>query len=254
MRCSRRQLKEKEPEIRTRRRCARGRGTGGTSIEDCTYREENDDDHWGHHNEFLKHWDGGKGIFNCAAQHVPMSAVQHLYGVGKDSYFANKETFCAVRDPYDRVISAFSFNGRGDKWTATACSPEQLNKEVVWRLKKMEKNPLQEDCHWLPQVWYVKGVKMVDNGQWKVDLKQQNCKHILRFEHLVEEFNSLMQTKGYAYRMHQRSQKGSASAGSTTSSANCTKLTKRDLEPETRRMLEQFYKDDFDALSYERLP
>jgi len=83
-------------------------------------------------------------------------------------------TFCVMREPFERILSEIryelSLEGRN-------CMSER---ELNFRLDFSARIGQHMDCHWIPQYEYVK-----------------HCDHVLRYDHLRSDFNTLMRHYGY---------------------------------------------------------
>jgi hypothetical protein len=215
--------------------------TGGTSIEDCGKDEVDDIDRWGSRNNdihvkiFL-----GKEHGKCWGQHVPPTMAAQLQGV-----YGAGETFCVVRHPADRLISEYGFMQSWTKRTNQRCDAETLNQKLVdWMLKVKGVNgsrpyPYSRDCHMIPQAAFVYGW---DPVKQQVMPEVKSCKHVLRFESLTQDFNTLMGQKGFPYRLSHKK--------SMPSLAECTTLKKGALYPKTKDLMREVYKQDFELLGY----
>lgn len=230
--------------------------TGGSSVEDCARDQPRATDRWGVHNPLLNNltemnataiwppWgergygpDGTGFPARCFAQHVPPS----LLDVG---YYTEGETFCAVRNPYDRIISQLGFTEAFYLQTYK-CNATELNRYVSTILPLLHLHPYYADCHHLPQAAFVYGW---DPKKMAVDRQAKSCNNIMRYESLAEDFNKLMAKKGYPYRLSESSRNSE-----TKSPSGCQVLTKDDLSIENRLLIENVYKEDFELFGYERL-
>lgn len=201
--------------------------TGGTTIEDCTKDESSGEHRWGVLNPAIagQH----KGILSCYGQHIPPNLLD---------FYAGKETFCVVRDPYERLVSQFGFASAFFP-KENDCSVDGMNKYLLTELQVLKTNPEKDDCHLLPQSAYVWGW---DKATRSVSRASKNCKHVLRFEHLHSEFNKLMAEKGYPYRL------GGKRNLNTKSPSNCSKLSADNLSKEVIELATEIYREDFELL------
>lgn len=217
--------------------------TGGTSIEDCSKDEMDDNDRWGSRNTQIHQKIGMGGVQGkCWGQHVPPSMAPVLEPV-----FSSGETFCVVRHPADRLISEYGFMQSWTKRENQRCDAETMNGKLVEWMRKVKgavtnrsrPSPYYRDCHMIPQAAFVRGW---DAATQAVIPSQQVCKHVLRFESLTKDFNKLMETKGFPYRLTEKK--------SMPSLASCSPLKKTALYQETKDLLRELYKDDFELLGY----
>merc|ERR1711884_751354 len=91
--------------------------------------------------------------------------------------YSECDTFCVVRNPIDRAISAHTYLRREAGLKNLACSAIGLGSSL--------KMPYALGCFFVPQAEFVFGA----NGS-------RLCQHVLHFENLTAEFNLLMQRYG----------------------------------------------------------
>jgi len=215
--------------------------TGGTAVEACT--EGDSKEQWGVQNPALQ---GLRKLSKtvklpemggaCYKQHVPPSLWE-----ASESPYADKETFCIVRNPYSRIISQFKFELAFFK-KPTECSAEQLNWLIQTRLNDIQQNgnKFAADCHWTPQSFYVYGV---NNETLSLDVKQRSCKNVLTYENLHAPLNALLKEHNYPYRLDKHGHSG------TSVSEDC-KVSQADISEESRRLIERVYRSDFHLFGY----
>lgn len=210
--------------------------TGGTTVESCS-QSAPEALRWGVANPAIRgHRE--KEVTKCFLQHAPPSQAPQFY--------EGRDTFCVVRDPYQRAVSQHGFMSMffPNKWS---CNATSLNAYLRGRLPTLAKSPYQDDCHLLPQAAYV--------HRWSaqakaVDLRgPRGCGNFLRFENLSRSFNATMESYGLPYRLNSLK---TISSG-TMSSKRCHELSPRDLEEDVRRLIEEVYRVDFEVLGYPRL-
>jgi len=171
----------------------------GTSVEDAGL---NSGYNWGQNFETSQLGDGDGCEFDgarnlrceveghrnqtCVWRHVP---PQYLKGFHNPYY--NKDSFCIVRNPFDRFVSEYIYLVSGEYadfqsdeilTEFPACSAEGLNYFAKMALRNL--SDFSFDCHLVPQTDYVWGK---DGHQW--------CQNVLRFERMPEAFDSFMDTK-----------------------------------------------------------
>lgn len=216
--------------------------TSGSTIEGCTDFEENPDYKWGKNNpqlhvsSFALPAPAGQKPSLCNKHHVPPALIPE--------HFAGRETFCVVRNPYDRLISQLGFH---NMHTADnrGCSGAGLNSYLADVLRTIKGSPYHEDCHFVPQAAFVLGW---DSRALKVDRERSSCKHVLRFETLARDFDELMAERGYPYRLE-----GAKRAWAIQSHPPCDTLRKEQIAPDVLRQVEEIYRDDFELFGYPKL-
>lgn len=149
----------------------------------------------------------------------------------KDNPYANKSTFCVVRNPYERLVSEFFWS-----CTKSAGVCENANKNItsetmnafIQQRAKTYKH-VGYHGHFFPQHLYVFDMK----GNQVID-------HILRFENLDEDFDALMQLYNLDIELPKK-----------LNARNSTDLlTVRDLTIETIYVINKVYMMDFVRFSY----
>lgn len=215
--------------------------TGGTSAEACTANEKHGAHRWGALNPVL-HADGKRTIINnktgakCFGQHVPPNVVD---------FYTGQDTFCVVRDPFARMISVYGYRNVMIDKDRHPCTPEMMNVRLIEWLTKVKggkKKPAfyLHDCHMLPQSAWVYGW---DPDGGVVNRSMRGCNHVLQFGNLVSEFNALMSSKGYAYRLTRNKRQMSSPSA-------CAALAKSDLSDATKELIREVYRDDFELLGF----
>lgn len=212
----------------------------GTSIEDCTVHEEVG---WGSVNEELKGRYKTPQGGTCFKQHIPPTLL--------GNYYEGKDTFCVVRNPYERMISEFHFPWNPDFASmarAGLCNAASLNKFAIKVLTGAKTNPYGHDCHLLPQAAFV--------YDWddKTHAVQRNakqwCKRLIPHENLQKDFNALMEDNGYKYRLT-----GVVSPHNVAGPYwNCTHVTPNDFTAEARKLINEVWRADFEFLNFTMLP
>jgi hypothetical protein len=153
----------------------------------------------------------------CTYWHTPPK----YFGV--DSFYKKDETFCVVRDPYDRLVSEFKYRNK-NKATHTK---EQLNAWIQEHLKPEYYNNGENNCHFIPQHEFVYD-----------DLGNKTCDNILRFDSLTDDFNKLTKKHEIDVRL----------SDSRRDNVTPNSLSTKDLYEETKRVIRSIYKKDFDLL------
>lgn len=144
---------------------------------------------------------------NCNLWHLPPTQKIKEYQI---------PTFCVIRNPYERIISEYKF--RNSKY-----SVEGLNKYISKCMDWLDKDPYIYDCHWIPQYQYL-----------------TYCDHVLHFEHLQEEFDSLMKKYNLpiVLDLHRNQSKPS-------------EVSVKDISSDNIKRINQYYQHDFEQLKYD---
>lgn len=142
---------------------------------------------------------------------------------GEDSYYNGDETFCIVRDPFERMVSEFKYRNT-DKSTHTK---ENLNRWINEHLQPEYYINGTKNCHFIPQHEYVYD-----------DVGNKTCDNILRFDSLTDDFNKLAKN-------HQLNIKLSDSRRDNVSPDS---VSVKDLYEETRLKISKIYEKDFALL------
>lgn len=191
---------------------------------------------------------GNFGMKCCSWWHVPPR-----YTNDWRPYYSASKRFCAVRNPYAKVLSEYMFR-HGKAIRKLPC--DKLNKTEVneWLRARMKgqlggANTL-DDCHWYPQYQYIEpnlgvagepsppraapGNPYIDAGP-----DGRSCNRVMRMENLTLEFASLMSELGHP----------EIKLPKTKSFASgCKDLNM--LEPETRALIGTTYRQDFIQFGY----
>lgn len=152
----------------------------------------------------------------------------HDYKNGIPSFNSLSKKFTVVRNPYDRIVSEYNYNEFNP---SCINDPRVLNEWVKYKLKQVNSTPDMDDNHFVPQWRYV----FDKNGNRKVN-------HVIKYENLKPEFDSLM--KKYNLPMRLPIKKNS------TARKKCTNLTAKDLDMVSRRMIQEYYRKDFELFGY----
>jgi len=220
---------------------------GGTAVEDVRLRAEKlykaPVPMWGVQDTIHQH--GLSAIKNASfvdGKQIPKCFLQHHPPNLNPAAFSDSDTFCVVRDPIKRMVSQFGFlvSMFGNRHN---CSAASLNNYFHKSMTAAQTNPYTNDCHLMPQVAYVQGWDSTVLPHGKADYsKPRFCKHALRFDHIEDDFNSLMET--YSYPLHLDR---SHVTGTSTPSA-CGKFTRKDFDKDVLKMADAMYKEDYKLL------
>ena len=143
--------------------------------------------------------------------------------LGRTIYKKDDELFCVVRNPYDKIISAYKYaNGK-------RASKEGLNTFIKDKLTHFKKNERWNGCHILPQYKYTHG-----------NIK---CDHILKFENLENDLKKLNENYENKNINNIKLEKNNKSK---------SKLNTNDLTQESKDLIYKVYKKDFELFGYKK--
>lgn len=190
--------------------------------------------------------------------HVPRC---HWERFNLQPFSEKKSSFCVVRHPYTRAVSAFGWRHHNIP-LEDFCNARELNAYVKRRLApqlrrlndtaacRLDKELGVDDCHWLPQWMY------------------QPCDSVLHYENLQSEFDLLMQNytaRGFLnasrnLRLAPQQQEAPSDGPSRPSQPrtrlaravhrHTCNLTASALDASSRAMLDEVYARDFAELGY----
>lgn len=164
----------------------------------------------------------------CSKHHVPPALFEPV----QENWNAD-DAFCVVRNPYDRIVSEYSYRlsvagvPRYFLPKEHTCLPEGLNYFVQQAmLAYVSGKPFAFDCHLLPQVEYVAG----GGKHW--------CGNTLKMEDLPDNFNQLMEARGVPVRLPEDKK-------SFSFDSRCQALSVEDLSDVSKAMIDIVYEEDF---------
>jgi len=156
-------------------------------------------------------------------RHVPLDCFE------KGNPYVDYDVFVSIRNPIERIISAYNFNTRNRKGTRSVGA---LNKWIVDNLELAKTNPYVHTCFLLPMNRFI----------YYDDPEKYKVHHILRFENLKEDYENLMNKYGSNMKFE---------------NVHCFKsdsgFTRNDLTPETISAIKDFYRKDFELWYPEEL-
>ena len=177
-----------------------------------------------------------KCIRKCVPYHIPPRHFMPDYSYYDKSKY---KLFCIVRNPFSRILSEYIYLYKYSKQFKQIpieefCSIRVFNENLENLIGDFEHNQCHLNCHGLPQYDFVYDI----NG----DLV---CDHVLRFEHLEEEFTALMELYGlviplihYNQREHCNGKNGEH------------ELKMADISASNRQLIIDLYSKDFLHFNY----
>lgn len=210
---------------------------GGKSIEELSTPGTSG---WGHRNQLLA---GETRVFDqgylCSLTNVPPTLVHWAY--------SNRQTFCVVRDPYERMVAEFqrSLEAQGRSPPEGDCE-KMLNAFVFDSLLRVlgdsrnAARPYSSDCRFLPQAAFVHGwhlkAEQVDHGE-------ASCSHMFNYDQLPGEVNHFLASQGFSQRLSEKP------PGPTV----CKMLGKANLNRTAVLLVDRAFRDDFRLLGFQRM-
>mmetsp|Transcript_29913 Transcript_29913/g.48334 ORF Transcript_29913/g.48334 Transcript_29913/m.48334 type:complete len:332 (+) Transcript_29913:61-1056(+) len=123
----------------------------------------------------------------CSRWHVPPGLDPKM----AKSLNQNCDSFVVVRDPMERMRSEFNWLRKGRSLDSLdTCTSKGFEDFVRRNLQKTDEGLEVDDCHFLPQVYYV-----FENGDHKNG--KQLSRHVLKLKELSREFPALMARYGH---------------------------------------------------------
>ena len=171
---------------------------------------------------FLKNYKKYKNIkkkYGISTYHIPPS-----YFEKDNNPYDNKELFCVVRNPYDRMVSEFKFYNKFYKKNHNP-SKENLNKFIKKLPKLIQGKKIKYDGHLLPQYKYLENT----------NIKYEN---ILKFENLEDDFNNFCLNNNLPIHKLSKNNK------------TISKLSVEDLDQESKDIIYEIYEKDFKNFGY----
>ncbi len=203
----------------------------------------------------------------CSPWHEP-PATFTAHGVNP---YAGADTFCIVRNPYDKAISEFVYaNMSPDSWYSgythcihreaflaiPSCDQYSLNEWLVRALGKLQGEIGRSrassissalgrcgDCHFVPQWMYVDG----DGAEGE----HATCQNVLKLESLSTAFSALMNQ--YNCPVMASADLGAYQDTAATTVHDCN-LSASDLNATALGLIHDIYARDFEQFGYDQLP
>lgn len=150
---------------------------------------------------------------NVSIRHIPLNCF------AKGNPYKNDKVFAVVRNPFDRIVSAYKFLERHTERNAV-----KMNQWIKDILIAYQNDPHVRTNMILPQHKFI-------------FYEEEDCKvhHILRFETINRDFEKLTASYGkpLSLKKHQ------------VFKSDCN-LSRKDLTPEVIELLKDFYRKDFE--------
>jgi hypothetical protein len=194
--------------------------------------------------------------FTTAFWHVPIQFLPinftrslHYNPKWKNPY-ENSDVFVVIRNPYKRAVSEYYYFC---SWQDIGCfetrkdTADEMNRDiqkVVNQVRDAGKPTLTNpnsmgyyarDSHWIPQFDYVYSSLIPQH--------QKMVQHVIHFEHLEDEFHSLVSAYGLDLNL-------TAIGVTYHNSKFKPQCTVADLSSETRKLIEDVYEKDFELGGY----
>lgn len=151
-----------------------------------------------------------KQLYNGSKWHIPQN-------IGSNA-------FCVFRNPFDKLLSQFRHETISDEYY----NKYNLNQWLHNSLLQVVQNPTYMDFHYLPQFYYVK-----------------HCSHVLRLEHLQEDFDELLAKYDLPQTQLAHLPGGKLQQTKRSGSIFSAKLTQFDISDENQQKIRKIYAQDF---------
>jgi len=155
-----------------------------------------------------------------ATWHYPLD----YYNQNELNYLKERELFCVVRNPIDKIVSQYNCRWWNDEKTYINDNVIMFNEEISRMLDSKES---QKDLKMIPQHRYV----------YLNDLKLVNT--VIKYENIHQEFNQKMKEHGYDIMLDRHDNKRDGK-----------KFTKNDLFFYNVKRIYELYRKDFDLFNY----
>jgi len=172
---------------------------------------------------------------HCSEEHSPPNMDPGLAAFYLED---GCETFCVVREPVSRFLSAARMNLAclGDK--GARCSPEGFEAWTRSHLAELRRRPCTTGCLFRRQVHMVYGAPRQSVAQAKY------CGRILRYENITGEFNALMKEYGSSLTMP---------TDKFASFRYACNISTDTITAATRDMIIDYYRGDMAAFGYTQM-
>lgn len=148
------------------------------------------------------------------------------------SFFEGCTTFCAVREPLQRFISAYEMTVVGP------CDGAGFDERLPSFLAELSEHPYTKGCTFAPQVEFVFGAKN------KSSSTKQYCDRVLHTEFLDQEFATLMTERGETLTLPEHH-----SMGEETYDAGC-RVNRTEVSQASKDLIYKHFLADYEAFGY----
>lgn len=164
---------------------------------------------------------------HCQDLHTPPNDDQRVADFYGDP---DCTSFCVVRDPLQRTISAFEYSPMSTLLSNCTSGFELFVRALF---------PLTTDptgaCHFVPQTPFVFGAATRQAST------KQYCDRVLRMENLTAEFNALMEEFGRDVRL-----------GTHINAGSSCSISSEALSADVKDLIYDYYRADYEAFGYPR--
>lgn len=194
--------------------------------------------------------------------HYPLSKVKEIIQNYKSKMdideivdpYKDSDLFVVVRNPYDRLVSAYYHWESMHHPVETLNSIGLMNRLIGESLDAVKADYLYRGGHYIPQYDFVFDYSTSDNGmqingcknQFHREHRRRIVKHILRHDYLKNDFDNLVNMYGLNITLIDKKSAKRRKHGKAT-------LTKYEINAENLKRIEAFYAKDFDEFGFTRM-